>query len=215
MLKIEGIHSLFSYIYYFGTKIGKGFYETLAEEIVSELKEGKILDVGTGPGHLPIEVAKRAVAIEVVGIDISSSMIRIAKKYASREEVEERVKFKVMSAYNLEFMDSYFDLVISSCVLHHLKYPAKAFNEIYRVLKPNREAWIWDRIIDASSEEMKLLQNEMRIPSLPFLNTFLRLHGLRYDEYLQGSIKEAIEESLFCEYEFKKRHALMKIILRR
>ena len=38
---------------------------------------------------------------------------------------------------NLPFEDDYFDLVVSEWVLEHLKNPEKAFQEIYRVLKPD------------------------------------------------------------------------------
>ena len=53
--------------------------------------------------------------------------------------------------------------MVSTEVLHHLRYPAKAFNEIYRVPKPNREAWLYDSITDAPIEEVRQGLREMRI----------------------------------------------------
>ncbi len=43
------------------------YYTPLAQEIVAELNSGRILDVGTGPGYLPMEIVKRAKCIKVVG----------------------------------------------------------------------------------------------------------------------------------------------------
>lgn len=47
-----------------------------------------------------LEVARRGPDNGIIGIDISSSMIEIAKKYAKREGIERRIRFEVISAYD-------------------------------------------------------------------------------------------------------------------
>jgi len=210
---IEGIPWPGAYLYSRTIKPRIRLYEMMAEEIVSKTNSGRILDVGTGPGTLPIEIAKRAPDMEVIGIDISKTMVKIARKNAEKEGVSDRVKFEAMSAYELKFDDGYFDMVISSGALHHFNRPKEAFNEIYRVLKPGKEAWIYDLIRDASSEEMKRFLKSWSISTFPWKIAF-RLHGLKYDEYM-GRIAKAIEESNFDEYEFEKRDCLMKVVLRK
>jgi len=209
---IEGIPAPEAYIFYLTTKTRKCLYESLSEEIVSKINQGKILDIGTGSGNLPIEIAKRAPNLKIIGIDISKVLIKIARKMAKRENVENTVKFEVKSAYNLKFEDSRFDLVISLGVVHHLKYPLRAFNEIYRVLKPGREAWIYDLITNASMKEVRQGLREMHISLLPSV-IFFRLHGLKYDEYITGKIAQSLSKSLFEKYKFVKRNCLMKIVL--
>ncbi len=210
-MKIEGIPGPAGYFYYFTTKTRKGFYEALADEIISKLNSGRVLDIGTGSGNLPIEIAKRAPNSKIIGIDLSKTLIKIARNMAKREGVDNNVIFEVGSAYDLKFEDSYFDMVISSMTIHHLKYPAKAFNEIYRVLKPDKEAWIYDLIRDASLKEAKQTLREMNLPIFPSIILY-RLFGLRYKEY-SGKIAEYLEESSFKEYKFEKKGCLMKIIL--
>ena len=160
---IEGIPAPGAYIFYLTTKFRKGFYESLASEIVSKISRGKVLDIGTGSGNLAIKIAKRAENLEIIGMDLSKVLIKIARKTAKREGVESKVRFDIGSAYDLNFGNSYFDLVVSTGVLHHLRYPAKAFNEIYRVLKPNREAWLYDSITDAPIKEVRQGLREMHI----------------------------------------------------
>jgi len=210
-MKIEGIPGLAGYFYYFTTKTRRGFYKKLAEEIISKLNLGRVLDIGTGVGNLPIKMAKVAPNLEIIGIDLSKVLIKIAKNMARGEGVNDTVRFKMGSAYDLKFEDSYFDMVISSMVIHQLKYPMKAFNEIYRVLKPNREAWIYDLIRDASLKEAKQTLREMNMPIFPSIILY-RFFGLKYEEYL-GEIAESLKESFFKEYKFEKNGCLMKIIL--
>ena len=210
-MKIEGIPGPAGYFYYFTTKTRKGLYEALADEIVSKLNSGRVLDIGTGSGNLPIEIAKRASNLEIIGIDLSKTLIKIARNMAKREGVGKSVRFEIGSAYDLKFEDSYFDMVISSMTIHHLKYPTKAFNEIYRVLKPNREAWIYDLIRDASLKEVKQTLREMNLPIFPSIILY-RFFGLKYEEY-SGEITEYLEESLFKEYKFEKEGCFMKIVL--
>ncbi len=212
-MKIEGIHGPAGYLYYFTTKTRKGCYETLAQEIISKLNSGRVLDIGTGAGNLPIEIAKREPNLEIIGIDLSKTLIKIARDMAKREGADDTVRFEIGSAYDLKFEDSYFDLVISSGVIHHLKYPMKAFNEIYRILKPNKEAWIYDLITDASLREVKQTLREMNIPIFPSI-IFFRFHGLKYEEYI-GKITESLKESLFKKYKFEKKGCFMKIVLHR
>ena len=121
-----------------------GYYAPLAEEIVAELGAGRILDVGTGPGYLPIEIAKRAKSITVVGIDATDKMIQLARRRAKALGLADRLTFLVGNAYSLMFEDDSFDMVISTGVLHAWKEPVRALAECYRVLKPGGVAWVLD-----------------------------------------------------------------------
>ncbi len=124
--------------------IMRDFYGKVADEILNEISSGNILDVGTGPGYLPVMLAQRNEALKLTGIDLSPAMIKIARKNARKAGVEERVDFKVASAYDLPFPNETFDAVISTASLHHWHRAEKAFEEIYRVLKKGGKAFIYD-----------------------------------------------------------------------
>ncbi|MDD1758568.1 MAG: class I SAM-dependent methyltransferase, partial [Methanotrichaceae archaeon] len=53
-------------------------HESVTEEVCDEVSKGKILDVGTGPGRLPMKIALKNSDLEVYGVDLSEAMIRIA-----------------------------------------------------------------------------------------------------------------------------------------
>lgn len=70
----------------------------------------RLLDVGTGPGRHAVEFARRGV--QVVGIDISSTFLALARERAS--EAGAPVSFFEMDALALPFEDE-FDVAISIC----------------------------------------------------------------------------------------------------
>ena len=120
------------------------YYSQLADEIVSRLKSGVVLDLGTGPGYLPIEIVKRAPDIRVDGIDLSAKLIKMAQENAERGGVADKLQFEVGDAARLRFGDNSYDMVFSTGMLHSLKEPVRVIGECHRVLKPGGEAWIYD-----------------------------------------------------------------------
>lgn len=56
------------------------WFRLIATNIKDKEISGTIVDIGTGPGRLPIEIAKQLRNAEVVGIDLSEDMVKIAKR---------------------------------------------------------------------------------------------------------------------------------------
>ena len=68
-IKIERIPGSLASAYEKATRLAIDiYYSKVAVEIVSEFEEGRILDLGTGPGYLPIEIVKRAAKVKITGI---------------------------------------------------------------------------------------------------------------------------------------------------
>ncbi len=185
-------------------------------------RAGNILDIGTGPGRLPIEIAKQIENVKVFGIDLSQDMIKIAKRNADKEGVGDRVEFRVGSAYNTGFEDNSIDLVVSTGTIHHLSKPLTAFNEIYRILRRGGEAWLFDGRKDATraefEETVQRLGIEEDIPlPLPVIESiWSRLHvGYKTEVYYSGKIGKAIKESLFEKYAITAEGAFIRIELRK
>lgn len=133
----------------------QAYYSEVAEEVVSNLNTGTILDLGTGPGYLPVEIARRSPFIRVTGIDLTRRLIDMAQANAQKAGVAGRLVFEVGNAARLRFEDSSFDMVISTGMLHMLRDPAKVLGESYRVLKPGGEAWIYDPATVSSQIDKK------------------------------------------------------------
>ena len=119
-------------------------YRQVAREIASAVGDGEVLDVGTGPGHLPLELARLAPALGVTGIDLSPAMIDLARKRAERLRLDSRVVFLTGDVASLPLPDAAFDLVVSTLSLHHWRNQAKGLAELHRVMRPGGVVWIYD-----------------------------------------------------------------------
>lgn len=131
------------------------YYDPVAEEVVSTLREGTILDLGTGPGYLPIQIAKKSQLIRIDGIDLGRKLIAMARANAIKAGVSDRVTFETGNAGELRFEDDSYDMVLSTGMLHMLNDPVGVLRECYRVLKPGGEAWIYDPARVASDIDKK------------------------------------------------------------
>jgi len=106
-----------------------------------------VLDVGCGVGVTPCFIAKRH-GCRVVGVDISERMIERSKERAKREQVADRVEFRVADVQDLPFDDDVFDAVITESVTSFPEDKQKAVNEYVRVTKPggyvglNESIWL-------------------------------------------------------------------------
>ncbi|MGD8990024.1 MAG: class I SAM-dependent methyltransferase [Desulfobacterales bacterium] len=143
--KIERIPGVLATAYEKGTRmVIDSYYSHVADEIVAHLPGDEILDIGTGPGYLPIEIAKRSVNVRIIGIDLSRKLLDMARSNAAIAGLSDRLTFQLGDAGRIEFEDSVFDMVISTGMLHSLKDPVRVIQEVYRVLKASGEAWIFD-----------------------------------------------------------------------
>jgi SAM-dependent methyltransferase len=101
-----------------------------------ELERARVLDIGTGPGWVPIALARRRPDWHVWGLDASCDMLACARRHAQEAGLANRLHFVPGSASRLPFADGAFDVVISHFTLHHLERPEELFNEAARVCRP-------------------------------------------------------------------------------
>lgn len=98
----------------------------------------KVLEIGCGLGIDSYKFAKAGAVLTC--IDLSSVAVqgtrRLLQQLGLQAEVLE------CNAEQLVFPDESFDAVYSFGVLHHVEHEERAFNEVYRVLKPGGEALI-------------------------------------------------------------------------
>jgi SAM-dependent methyltransferase len=118
----------------------------IAADVASLASAGaQVLEVGCGPGHLSIRLARHH-GLEVTGLDLDPAMITRARANTHRagNGDQRRPEFLVGDVAALAFSDESFDLVVSTLSMHHWADPTAGLAEIGRVLRPGARALIWD-----------------------------------------------------------------------
>lgn len=93
---------------------------------------GKVLEAGTGKGHLALEIAKKG--HELVTYDVDDTNQRYARMNVASAGLSAKVKFLIKSKEKLSFQDKSFDTVFCVNTLHHLQNSAVVLDELLRVL---------------------------------------------------------------------------------
>jgi ubiquinone/menaquinone biosynthesis C-methylase UbiE len=214
---IERIPGPFASLYEKATRmVIASYYGQVAEEIVASLKAGTILDLGTGPGYLPLEIVKRSPSIRVIGIDLTRKLINTAKLSALKSGVADRLHFEVGNAARLRFENNYCDMVISTGMLHSLKDPVMVFRECYRVLKPGGEAWIYDPARVSSQININRWKASFTLKER-FLYILFRLFVMFNPSrtYNRKQVTEIIKATAFADYEIEEEKGELKIKLKK
>jgi ubiquinone/menaquinone biosynthesis C-methylase UbiE len=201
-IKIERIPGVLASAYAKATRMAiESYYRHVAEKIAAHLGSGTILDLGTGPGYLPIEIAKKSLEIQITGVDLSRKLIQMARANASAAGLADQLHFQPGNAGRLDFEDSSFDMVISTGMLHSIKEPSKVLQEIYRVLKKGREAWIFDPVRVTSAVDRKKWMASLNLRERFFLWLF-QLCGLHkpIEVYTREEAVALIEKTDFKHY---------------
>ncbi|MGH2658707.1 MAG: class I SAM-dependent methyltransferase [Actinomycetota bacterium] len=118
----------------------------IAADVADGAPDGaRVLEVGCGPGHLSIRLARQH-GLDVTGLDLDPAMIRRARANADRpgNGDQRRPSFLIGDVASLAFPDGSFDLVVSTLSMHHWADPTAGLAEIGRVLRPGARALVWD-----------------------------------------------------------------------
>ena len=130
----------------------------------------KILDVATGTGKQAFAFAKRG--YDVVGIDLSEAMLKVAIK----KNKYENVKFALADATNLPFKDSSFDVSCVSFALHDmpLTIREKVLKEMVRVTKPEGMIIIVDYALPENRIGRFLVYHFVKIYEKEYYSKFIK-----------------------------------------
>lgn len=108
----------------------------------------KVLDLCTGTATNALRIAKSKPASEVIGIDLSKDMLKVAQGKVERAGVP-NIKLYYMDAANMRFQDKCFDKILLSLVLHEIEesLAEKILIEAKRVLRDDGEIIVteWEK----------------------------------------------------------------------
>jgi ubiquinone/menaquinone biosynthesis C-methylase UbiE len=128
-------------------------YREIAQDLCTSIDHGRLLDIGTGPGHLLLEIHLLNSDIELFGLDVSSSMVDLARMNLKSISAE----IHQGSIEATDFPGDSFEAVICSGSFYLWDHPIACLNEIHRILKPGGNAYLYESFRDHDEKQLKRL----------------------------------------------------------
>jgi len=97
----------------------------------------RILDIGCGDCGILMQLINKGINADFYGLDISEKRVKRAK-----ELTKGKINLFVGNAEKTQFKSGFFDFIICTQLIEHVKDDKKLVSEIYRLLKKNGEAYV-------------------------------------------------------------------------
>lgn len=123
----------------YGSMDHSGVNQQFAEDLLAALdvagRSGpvRLLDLGTGPGDIPLRLLHMRPELEIVAVDAAATMLDLARNAAADHPAGRQVQWQQVDIKMLPFADGSFDGVFSNTVLHHIPRPEEMLAEARRV----------------------------------------------------------------------------------
>ncbi len=114
------------------------------DRLVALGARGRMLDIGTGPAHIPLLLVDQLADCTVVALDLAPAMLAIAARRLAGSPHGDRIELRLGDAKALGADDGSFDAVFSNTILHHMHDPRPFLREAARVLRPGGALLIRD-----------------------------------------------------------------------
>ncbi len=142
-----------------------------------DFTSGHVLDLGCGPGDIPIRLARALPRCRVTGVDGSTEMIRLAQESVRAAGLTDRVAFHCLRLQNLN-PEEPAEAGISNSLLHHLANPLFFWNSLKQLVKPGGVVLVMDLLRPDSPEAARAIvdhyaPNESPILRRDFYNSLL------------------------------------------
>lgn len=117
----------------------------LFEEKFPDFQRGQVLDIGCGPGDIPLRFARHYNESTVHGLDGSAAMLRYAQNaLAHAPDLRTRVRFVQGVLPGAVLPWHQYDAIISNSLLHHLHRPEVLWDSLTELSGPETIVCIMD-----------------------------------------------------------------------
>jgi 2-polyprenyl-3-methyl-5-hydroxy-6-metoxy-1,4-benzoquinol methylase len=136
-------------------KENQGFVDRF-REYFPEFAEGHILDLGCGPGDIPVRFAQALPSCRITGVDASEPMIGLAVETVKRAGLADRVTFRCERFQTVSLLEPV-DALISNSLLHHVPNPLQFWYRLRQLVKPGSPVLVMDLLRPDSPEEAQAI----------------------------------------------------------
>lgn len=154
----------------------QAFVDGLLDACPRELQT--VLDLGCGPGDIPIRLARVEPLAHVTAVDASDVMVALAEKAVAAAGLTSRIHCVLGRIPGLPFYGTHFDAIVSKDLLHHLPDPMVLWEEVQRLAQAGTLVYVMDLYRPETSEVARQIvevvsPDESEILKRDFFNSLL------------------------------------------
>jgi len=171
-------------------------YSVIADDMLActNIRNGRMLDIGCGGGHMGLSVLKAAPGLRGVLLDKNPEAVSIAERRAAEWGLRDRTVAVVGDVQQIPLADGSIDLAVSRGSLPFWENLEQAFSEILRVLAPGGMAYLGGGM--GNAELARTVEQKMREFNPDWPGCIRRKsNGLGADDY------RTVLEKLGAEFE--------------
>jgi len=155
------------------SEVNQAFVERLLN-LAGQHHAVRALDLGTGPGDIPIRLVLARPKWHIVAVDASEPMLHLAREASKRNKVYTPIQWLKVDAKDTKLPPHSFDVLLSNTLLHHINNVTKFWAEVKHLARPGATILFRDlsRPVDDEAirniveryagQESSLLQEEYR-----------------------------------------------------
>lgn len=130
------------------------WYKTWREKLWKKISGPQVLEIGVGTGK---NIPWYPDDIEVTGIDLSSGMLKRAKKLLA-EERNDHITLREMDAQQMDFPENTFDEVVATFVFCSVPDPVLGLKEALRVTKPGGKLHLLEHMLSKNENFASIMK---------------------------------------------------------
>jgi 2-polyprenyl-3-methyl-5-hydroxy-6-metoxy-1,4-benzoquinol methylase len=136
-------------------KENQGFIDRF-REYYPEFTEGHILDLGCGPGDIPVRFARTLPSCRITAVDASEPMIGLAGAAVKQAGLADRITFRCERFQAVSLVEPA-DAAVSNSLLHHVPNPLQFWYRLRQLVKPGSPVLVMDLLRPDSPEEAQAI----------------------------------------------------------
>lgn len=140
----------------------------VAQAVELAPRTGLVLDVGTGPAEIAVLLARRALGLRILAIDLGEHMLATARRNVKEAGLDRRIEIRRADAKATGLETASVEMVISNSLVHHIPNPTTMFAEVRRVLRPGGALFLKDLHRPETSAELAHLVETYAADCTPY-----------------------------------------------